>query len=951
MKHDIDILLVQLRDGRATTRAEAAKTLSEYPSPLARDDLARLARDKDETARYWAVRALDALDDPGLVPALVERLKDPASGVRMAAVRALSRRAERAALGPVLESLADPDPDVVYWAVEAAVAYKGYAVPQLIARLAGPDWGAREAAAEALYRIGTEALGPLEAALGRDDDDVRFWALKVLGRLRAVATVDRVRAFLDSGRRDLAGAAMRALATMGDREALPRIVVFLGSPDPFLRAEAVEALASYGDFAVKLLADMLDGSRRVVRLAATEALGLSGDSALVPVLEKLKEDSAELRYWAVRALERFDRPVVVPLLVELLADESPDVQLAAAEALGRYPLGPELIPGVMGMLGTESWRVRQALAAAASAQKGWKAAALAPWLASEDEDVRFWTVKILGTMGDEGAIPLLMGVFEDPAWPIRKHAAEGLAGLGTRALPALREALVERAGDANQRYWLTRALVGIRDVELVGLLVGFLEDADPGVRGNAVEALVALGDPAVPRLIEQLRSVPSRPVREAISKVLVGMRTSRHSEIMELFDAADPDLVHWATWTMGQLGDLAVPALAERIDSGSERQRYQALKALAYVHHPRTVAICTRLLEDEFPSLRRVAIRTLGAMRIREAAPALLGLLAPGGEDMRIEILEALGRIGGDGALEAILTGLAADRWEVRRTAVVALKDLGDRRAAPALARLLAPAHRDLWGFLAEAIGALGGPEHVPALAKLMRTAEPRELAALVAAVGRLGGPAAEKVLEPLLRHPAWEIQEAAVEAYGGLGAGADPGPLKPLAGSGDPLLRARAREALRRVMGPEAWDRLLKGSMKKALDDPADAAFQEATEKLRGKDREGAKRLLRRALRIAKRSEYHALLGSLCMDAGERPEAERHLRRAVALAPQDPVPLVKLGVLQSMLGKHRPAAASLRRVLAMDDLPAPVRELAHRTLAKVHELMKAERAPSADER
>jgi HEAT repeat protein len=317
---------------------------------------------------------------------------------------------------------------------------------------------------------------------------------------------------------------------------------------------------------------------------------------------------------------------------------------------------------------------------------------------------------------------------------------------------------------------------------------------------------------------------------------------------------------------------------------------------------------------------------------------------------MRIEILEAMGRIGGDGALEAAVAGLAADRWEVRRTAVVALADLGDRRAVPHLARMLTPAHRDLWVHLAGALGTLGSPEHVPALARLMRTADPRELSALVAAVGRLGGPQAAKVLEPLLRHPAWEIQEAAVEAYGSLGEGSDPGPLKPLAGSGDPLLRARAREALRRVLGPDAWDRLLKGSMKKALDDPAEAAFEEATEKLRGKDREGAKRLLRRALRIAKRSEYHALLGSLCMDAGERPEAERHLRRAVALAPHDPVPLVKLGVLQSMLGKHRPAAASLRRVLAMEDLPSPVRELAHRTLAKVHELMKSEHAPSARE-
>lgn len=935
-RHDIDILIVQLRDGRWATRAEAAQTLTEFPSPLARDDLVRCLNDPEDRVRYWAVRALDVLPGDDLARLLAGRLADPSAAVRMASARALRQRVDRGVLGALLEVLGDGHDDVVYWAVEATVAYGEYAIPQLIQCLGHPRWRRRESAAEALRRIGEPAVEPLIRSLERDDPDVSYWAIRTLGRLRAQTARARLREYLQSERRDLVLVAIEALAALGDRDSLSTIVSFLGHKDAEVRDQAVNALASYGDFAVKLLADLLDGSRRMVKFAASQALGASGDAALVPLMEKLREDSDELRYWAVRALERFESPVVVPLLVGLLGDDSADVQLAAAQALGHFDLAVELAPRILAHLAAEDWRVRRAVAATVGAQRNWPPEALRPYLQDPDEDVRFWTVRVLAGRRDPAAVPLLIEMFEDEAWPIRNAAAEAVAGLGPAAVPAVRAAMVQRAADSNQRYWLTRSLVGIQDPTLVPGLVNLLVDPDQGVRQNAFDALVGQGDRAAGELLHTLRVVTARPLREAISKVLVAMRPARLQDVLDLLDFTDPELTHWATYILGHVGEAAVPVLAERAESGSERVRHEAMRALGYIEHPRTIQICLEALEDEFPSVRRAGLETLGRFRVQEAVPRILPFLEADELGLQLAAIEALGRIRGEGVREALEAQLASGRWEVQRVAVVALGELGDPASAPALQAMLVGAHRDLWTFLLPTLARLGGAVGVEPLVALLGVATRDELPPLLRCLGALGGPALAPRLAPLLSHPAWEVREAAIEAYGALGEGADPEPMKALVKSADPLLRSRARVALRRILGGAAWDRLLQGQLRRTLEDPAEAAFEEATQRLVAKDREGAKKKLRQALRHTKKAEYHGLLGALCMETGDRDGARRHFRRAVALAPEDPVALVKLGVLLAMDGEAHKAASALEKVLALPDLAPPVAELARRTLARL---------------
>jgi putative membrane-bound dehydrogenase-like protein len=116
-----------------------------------------------------------------------------------------------------------------------------------------------------------------------------------------------------------------------------RLTELLGDRRPFVRDRARQVLASRGKRSVAGLAGLLDGSAAVaVKQRALWALTANPDaSALAPLRKALKHADPDVIATAARGLAvRRDRLVAADL-GRLLAARSPQVRLAAAEALAR----------------------------------------------------------------------------------------------------------------------------------------------------------------------------------------------------------------------------------------------------------------------------------------------------------------------------------------------------------------------------------------------------------------------------------------------------------------------------------------------------------------------------------------------------------------------------------------------------------------------------------------
>jgi Uri superfamily endonuclease len=144
----------------------------------------------DEDAREEAAHALGAIGESS-VPFLLDLLGYDDADVRCWAIWALAQTGSRQAVQPIVAVLDDTDCDV---RISAAMALgelrAAKAAPALVAQLESWSGLLARCAADALEKIGQEAVPALVKALEHPKSQVRIWAARALGRIGSTAAVE-----------------------------------------------------------------------------------------------------------------------------------------------------------------------------------------------------------------------------------------------------------------------------------------------------------------------------------------------------------------------------------------------------------------------------------------------------------------------------------------------------------------------------------------------------------------------------------------------------------------------------------------------------------------------------------------------------------------------------------------------------------------------------------------
>lgn len=120
-------------------------------------------------------------------------------------------------------------------------------------------------------------------------------------------------------------------------------------------------------------------------------------------------------------------------------------------------------------------------------------------LKDPDWVVRREAVITLGEMGDERCVEPLAQALRDGDWQVREVAIEALGQVGSPAV----ETLLKLLRDWEVRKYAIAALGKIRDERVLEPLM--LQLRNDEFKDDAVDALVELGGPCVPRLISALK--------------------------------------------------------------------------------------------------------------------------------------------------------------------------------------------------------------------------------------------------------------------------------------------------------------------------------------------------------------------------------------------------------------------------------------------------------------
>jgi HEAT repeat protein len=294
----------------------------------------------------------------------------------------------------------------------------------------------------------------------------------------------------------------------------------------------------------------------------------------------------------------------------------------------------------------EDWAIREEAATRLGSLKDPRAVApLVSLLRDRDRSVREAAIEALRSIGAP-CVVALGDCLADPELSVQEAAAAVLASIADeRAFDPLVRAL--HSPDWIVRMYATRAVGRLKNPRAIQSLIPLLQDRVKAVRQEASSALGAIGETAIPSLVEALTH-QDWPVRLHAVEALGRTRSSNAVE----------------------------PLCSVLVNDADSAVREDAVRALGDIGDPQAVeCLLTVVLE---PPLRFLAVEALGRIRDRRAVPLLIDLVAGShspGETRRV-----------DGC---------GDRWNeealVQAAAVRALGAIGDETALPTLLAALEP--------------------------------------------------------------------------------------------------------------------------------------------------------------------------------------------------------------------------------------------------------------------
>lgn len=490
------------------------------------------------TEREGAIMAFASWPDPRAAPALIgvldtwspgrrQRSESEEDRVAAAAAEVLGRSHDPAAVPALANALATGNQTAAPRAARALARIGRPAVPALVGVLTVSEWrecdeGAHCQLAPLVYlsadRVATGEL-PRHSAVGRAIQQPR------LSRAERVEPVRK-------GAKPLAADALVSIGL----PAVPGVVEYLlttgassaRQPDPCVR----RVMMRIGRSAVPALVSALRG-RRPGRQAVVDVLAdVAGDDAAAPLLEALGDDDSRVRASAAFGLGRTGGARAVEPLARALRDGTGDVRVAAAQGLGLVADESAAAP-LLGAISSGD----DPLAKAAAWTLGRRGPAGCDALASALRDPRCTgrahIPEVLAECGGQTAIPVLAEATRDADKFVRASAIQALGR--TDRTEACRPLLAALQDDSPMvRGCAVDALGRLRSESAAAGLVSCLGDDDVGVRNAAHDALEAIGEPAVPALVDALRS-SSAEVRGGAASVLV--MHGRSSATRALVDA------------------------------------------------------------------------------------------------------------------------------------------------------------------------------------------------------------------------------------------------------------------------------------------------------------------------------------------------------------------------------------------------------------------------------
>ncbi|HOT74901.1 MAG TPA: HEAT repeat domain-containing protein [Candidatus Wallbacteria bacterium] len=365
---------------------------------------------------------------------------------------------------------------------------------------------------------------------------------------------------------------IESLRQTASSDSIISLIQFFSHPKWLARKLASEAIASLGEKSIPIisqtvfLSQSLDEDSLYWSIRTFGMIGRQATTALITLLNSANIPS-QYKVFIIRAFETCKTKESINTLVGCFSDESWLIRREASNVLVK--MGEMVVPYLKAAFaaGNEDVRYWSVKVLGGILGKG-AIEYFKKMLKSEKRDMRYFATAALGEIQDEEALDALCEAFSDDSWLVRAQVSEILEKKGKNSLAILKKVLetgssdakflsiklmskvmgkdavayiskIAQNADTELKFFTLSALTETMNENVIPLLVEALSDKIWLVRKHASSLLEKYGAMAAPSLIQILEKNRDENIRYWALVTLGGIGKSAHAEIRKIFKAVD----------------------------------------------------------------------------------------------------------------------------------------------------------------------------------------------------------------------------------------------------------------------------------------------------------------------------------------------------------------------------------------------------------------------------
>jgi len=538
----------------------------------------------------------------------------------------------------------------------------------------------------------------------------RINAIEELGEMKDRRAISFFMELLEYNEQSTTRAIIKTMGKIKDASSVPVLVKHLSSSDPIVKQYAAMALGEISDIsALNPLIKSLHDHDGGVRASSAYALGnLGKKEAIEPLINLyIKDIDQEVRIRSAESIAQIDGrdlSSLIEIAEEDDEDTRKDVILMYFSGYSAKVSPPAQIPA--------------------------RYSKYIHMLDSKDQSMRLDGINLLAQTGDIQAAGILVKYINDNDEAI---AIDSLKALVNLKQSDTLDAIIKLLDTPRPilRQWAVWGTGEFRDKKATDGLLKLLSHKDPGTRATAAYALGNIGDKkAIPSLIQVIIEDGDTDVRKNAAESTLQLKENLN--IPGFIDMAiDENREKRKNFVMKYFGEETESETEDRsadinkylsdLQSNNPRARADACRALGNIKSSDSVPYLIETLKDEDENVCRAAGYALS--RYEEAVEPLISLLYNADEHTLQMAIWILGELKARKALPEIINMLAHDFPDIRQNAAYALGNIGEQNAIEALIScIIKDNNKDVRIYAAEALKKIDIGKNIEKIVKIAKS-------------------------------------------------------------------------------------------------------------------------------------------------------------------------------------------------------------------------------------